>query len=224
MITKINFIKQIYQPKFSIIESIYYRQNFRNLNLHLERLQHTAEKLFFDINIDIISKALYTYASKLDANIEYKISLEYHYSGNVEISHIYINNFNIKSLRLVISPIKIDSKNQLFRYKTTHSSTRCFYTKMYNKYIGDQEGKELLFLNEFGNITETRFHNILIEKDGKKYTPLLSDGILDGIARKVMIAKEDLIPKSINLAELRSADKIYLINSVRGLIPTYLGD
>ena len=133
-----------------------------------------------------------------------------------------IDSSNIKPIKLIISPEKIDSKNKLFRYKTTHDFTRGFYTKMHNKYISNQEDKELLFLNEFGNITETRFHNILIEKDGQRYTPLLTDGILDGVARKIMIDKENLIPKSINLDELKSADKIYLINSVRGLISAYL--
>ncbi|MGQ4002016.1 bifunctional anthranilate synthase component I family protein/class IV aminotransferase [Francisellaceae bacterium CB299] len=222
MMTKIGFIKQIYHPKFSIIESIYFCNDFKLLDLHIQRLCQTAERLFFNIDSEKISNDLISYAKKLNINTEYKIRLEYRYDNSVEICHTEIDNTKIEAVKLIISPEKIDSTNKLFRYKTTHDSTRGFYTEMHNKYIASQENKELLFLNEFGNITETRFHNILIEKDGQKYTPLLTDGVLDGVARKTLIEKENLITKSINLDELKAADKIYLINSVRGFIPAYL--
>ena len=222
MDTKISFIKELYEPDFTLVESIYLKGIFRNLDLHLKRLENSARRLFFDIDIENIGNKLHEYTTKLDCYKEYKIRLKYHYNKNIKISHTMIDSSNIKPIKLIISPEKIDSKNKLFRYKTTHDFTRGFYTKMHNKYISNQEDKELLFLNEFGNITETRFHNILIEKDGQRYTPLLTDGILDGVARKIMIDKENLIPKSINLDELKSADKIYLINSVRDLISAYL--
>lgn len=46
MNTKINFIRQIYQPDFCLIESLYYCNQFRDLELHLERLEDSARQLF----------------------------------------------------------------------------------------------------------------------------------------------------------------------------------
>ncbi|MDE4974419.1 aminotransferase class IV, partial [Francisella tularensis] len=71
---------------------------------------------------------------------------------------------------------------------------------------------ELIYLNEKDNITESRFHNIIIEKNDKFYTPKLEDGVLDGIARKSLIKQGNLQAKSLNLNDLNTADKIYLIN------------
>lgn len=222
MNTKISFIKQLYKPDFSLVESVYFNGQFRNLDLHLERLENSARKLFFAIDINEVRNKLIEYTEHLLANKEYKIRLEYQYNQDVTIEHIEINSNNKQRILLQICPEKINSKNQLFNHKTTHNSSRGFYTRMYNKYIVNQENKELLFINEFGNITETRFHNIIIERNGNKYTPLLSDGVLDGIARKIMMVTKEVVAKNISLEELNMADNIYLINSVRGFIPAYL--
>jgi para-aminobenzoate synthetase/4-amino-4-deoxychorismate lyase len=93
---------------------------------------------------------------------------------------------------------------------------------MHNKYIATETDCELIFLNENNYITETRFHNIVIQKDKQFYTPKLDDGVLDGVARKSMIIEKNLKPKSLTIDDLKSADQVYLINSVRGLIPAYL--
>ncbi|QIV96086.1 aminodeoxychorismate synthase subunit I /aminodeoxychorismate lyase apoprotein [Allofrancisella inopinata] len=222
MATKINFIKQIYKPDFSLVESIYFCNGFRNLELHLQRLQNTAERLFFDFCIDNIAKSLNEYSKKLEADKEYKVRLEYFYDQSFSIEDTEISNSKIIPVKLKVCPEKIDSKNKLFNYKTTHSSTRGFYSAMHEKYVGNCSNTEIVFLNEFNNITETRFHNIIVEINGKKYTPELSDGVLAGIARKTLVGKKEIEVKSISLEEFKLVDKIYLINSVRGLIPAFL--
>ncbi|OIN83267.1 aminodeoxychorismate synthase component I [Francisella sp. TX07-6608] len=222
MNTKINFIRQIYQPDFCLIESLYYCNQFRDLELHLERLEDSARQLFFDINISKIRDQLYNYVEQLIEDKEYKIRIEYHYDKSIIIEHTQIDITNQQDIKLIICPEKINSANKLFQHKTTHNSTRGFYTQMHHKYIQDKNC-ELIYLNEKDNITETRFHNIVIEKNDKLYTPKLEDGVLAGIARKSLIKQGKLQAKSLNLNDLKTADKIYLINSVRGLIAAYLG-
>ncbi|MEY8702042.1 chorismate-binding protein [Francisella philomiragia] len=221
MNTKINFIRQIYQPDFCLIESIYYHNKFRNLELHLDRLDVSSRQLLFDIDICKIRDQLYDYVEQLTDNKEYKIRLEYHYDKSINIEHTEINTTEQQAIKLKICPEKINSANKLFQHKTTHSSTRGFYNQMHHKYI-HEDNCELIYLNEKDNITETRFHNIIIKKNDKLYTPKLEDGVLAGIARKSLISQGKLQSKSLNLNDLKTADKIYLINSVRGLILAYL--
>ncbi|MBK2258775.1 aminodeoxychorismate synthase component I [Francisella philomiragia] len=221
MNTKINFIRQIYQPDFCLIESLYYCNQFRDLELHFDRLEDSARQLFFDIDICKIRDQLYDYVEQLTDDKEYKIRLEYHYDKSINIKHTKINTTNQQAIKLKICPEKINSANKLFQHKTTHSSTRGFYTQMHHKYI-HEDNCELIYLNEKDNITETRFHNIVIEKNDKLYTPKLEDGVLAGVARKSLIKQGKLQSKSLNLDNLKNADKVYLINSVRGLIPVYL--
>ncbi|WP_150467379.1 bifunctional anthranilate synthase component I family protein/class IV aminotransferase [Francisella sp. SYW-9] len=222
MDTKIGFIRRIYKPNFSLVESLYYHHDFSHLDLHLERLESSTRRLFFDIDIKYIKNQLEIYSKKLEKNKEYKIRLEYNYDKSFIIEHNHIDTGVTKPIKLIICPEKIDSKNKLFQYKTTHSSTRGFYTQMHDKYIAIETGCELIFLNEKNCITETRFHNIVIEKNKQLYTPKLDDGVLDGVARRSMIIEKKLEPKHLTIDDLKSADKIYLINSVRGLIPAYL--
>ncbi|QWU98489.1 bifunctional chorismate-binding protein/class IV aminotransferase [Francisella salimarina] len=221
MNTKINFVRQIYQPDFCLIESIYYHNKFRNLELHFDRLEDSARQLFFDIDICKIRDQLYDYVEQLTDDKEYKIRLEYHYDKSINIEHTEINTTDQQTIKLKICPEKINSANKLFQHKTTHSSTRGFYTQMHHKYI-HEDNCELIYLNEKDNITETRFHNIVIEKNDKLYTPKLEDGVLAGVARKSLISQGKLQSKSLSFDDLKTADKVYLINSVRGLIPAYL--
>ncbi|MED7818869.1 MULTISPECIES: aminodeoxychorismate synthase component I [unclassified Francisella] len=222
MDTKIRFIKSIYKPSFSLIESLYYCDGFKYLDLHLERLEKSAKRFFFDIDIEDIKKQLEIYCKKLNKNKEYKVRLEYNYDRSIIIEHSHIDTSFIGPVKLIVCPEKINSKNKLFQYKTTHDSTRGFYTQMHNKYIATKKNSELIFLNENDYITETRFHNLVIEKDKQFYTPKQDDGVLDGVARKSMIIEKNLKPKSLTIDDLKSADSIYLLNSVRGLIPAYL--
>lgn len=219
---KINFIRQIYQPDFGLIESLYYRNKFRDLELHLERIENSARQLFFDIDIQKIRDQLYDYVEQLARDKEYKIRVEYRYDRSIIIEHTQIDTTKQQLIKLVVCPKKINSANKLFQHKTTHNSTRGFYIQMHQKYINQDKNCELIYLNEKDNITETRFHNIIIEKNNKLYTPKLKDGVLAGITRKSLIQQGKLEAKSLTLNDLKTADKIYLINSVRGLIPAYL--
>lgn len=106
MNTKINFILQIYQPDFCLIESIYYHNKFRNLELHLERFENSARQLFFDVDICKIRDQLYDYVEQLTDDKEYKIRLEYHYDKSINIEHTEINTTNQQAIKLIVCPEK----------------------------------------------------------------------------------------------------------------------
>jgi len=73
-----------------------------------------------------------------------------------------------------------------------------------------------IYLNEKNEVTEGGRSNIIIEKDGRLYTPPVHSGILNGIYRQAMIDK--LEEKVLYKNDLLSADKIYCINSVRAMV------
>ena len=73
-------------------------------------------------------------------------------------------------------------------------------------------------VNERGEITEGTFTNVGILKDGKYYTPPVSSGLLAGTFR----AKLDWEEKVLYPNDLKTADKIFCFNSVRGLVEVEL--
>jgi para-aminobenzoate synthetase/4-amino-4-deoxychorismate lyase len=49
------------------------------------------------------------------------------------------------------------------------------------------------------------------------FTPPIKSGILNGIMRQKLIDEGKLKEKTISIKELKNADEIYCINSVRGI-------
>ena len=65
---------------------------------------------------------------------------------------------------------------------------------------------------------EGAISNIVIEKNGKLFTPPLSLGILNGCYRQYLIDQNLCNERLLTLEDLRNADKIFICNSVREMI------
>ena len=83
---------------------------------------------------------------------------------------------------------------------------------------------EVIFTNAKGHICEGSFTSIFIEKKGQVLTPPLSDGLLPGVLRAELIHTGQAIEHSLTLSDLKNADKIYVGNSLRGLMPAIFSD
>ena len=113
--------------------------------------------------------------------------------------------------------------NLLFGHKTTASSVRDFYSKAYNQL--DPKGKifDIIFFNESGFLTEGTKTCIFVEKNNKLFTPALDCGVLPGVMRnKILQGKSTAKTAYLTKADLLSADKIWLANSVVGMVAAEL--
>jgi para-aminobenzoate synthetase / 4-amino-4-deoxychorismate lyase len=63
---------------------------------------------------------------------------------------------------------------------------------------------------------------IFIERDGRLLTPALGSGLLPGTLRAELIAEGRAVEAVLTLEDLKAADRVYLGNSVRGLVPATL--
>jgi para-aminobenzoate synthetase/4-amino-4-deoxychorismate lyase len=80
---------------------------------------------------------------------------------------------------------------------------------------------EVVFLNERGEVTEGARSNVFAEFGGLLLTPPLASGLLDGTLRRELLETQpDRVREAVlTLADLRAAGRLYLGNSVRGLMP-----
>jgi len=74
---------------------------------------------------------------------------------------------------------------------------------------------QTLHFNERGELTESTSMNLVLERDGRMLTPALSAGLLDGTYRSRLVALGELTEAVLTVDDLRSADRIWLVNSVR---------
>jgi para-aminobenzoate synthetase / 4-amino-4-deoxychorismate lyase len=116
--------------------------------------------------------------------------------------------------RLKISPLRTDSKNLFLYHKTT---LRDFYNQQFSEATADGLA-EVVFANERNELTEGAISSIFIQRHGKWLTPALECGLLPGIWRQIMIEKLQATATVIPIAELKTAEKIIIGNSVRGTV------
>ncbi len=92
--------------------------------------------------------------------------------------------------------------------------TRAFAAREAAKRKGADEA---ILTNSKGTIACGAVANIFIEENGVLITPPLSDGVMAGITRAKLIADKGACEESINEPRLRSADAVYLTNSLIGM-------
>jgi len=116
-----------------------------------------------------------------------------------------------------LSERKIDQKSPYLYHKTT-------MRELYNKEakLAKEAGfSEVIFRNSKQEITEGSISNLVIRKNDRFFTPPVSCGLLPGTMRGWLLKDyPNLISEKILYQEdLESADAVYLINSLRGLVP-----
>jgi para-aminobenzoate synthetase/4-amino-4-deoxychorismate lyase len=74
---------------------------------------------------------------------------------------------------------------------------------------------QTIYYNERGELTETTSMNLVLETDGRLRTPALSSGLLDGTFRARLLAEGRIEEAILTAADLRAADQIWLVNTVR---------
>ena len=167
-----------------------------NWDLHLNRLKTSAKELDFIWN-NSIEKELKNPCSKVQR-------IELFKNGEFEITQRDMPKQEDKPFVRIEG--KVNSSNPFLYHKTNIRSAP------------PQDVFDLIRTNERGEITEGTFTNIGILKNGKYYTPPEKCGLLKGICRSTLNWKE----KVLYPEDLKTADKIYCFNSVRGLIEVEL--
>jgi len=122
---------------------------------------------------------------------------------------------NPEIFRFAIAPERLDSQSLWLMHKTTN---RAFYDEPRQRTHAERGVDEVLFLNEHGELTEGSITNLFVERGGILLTPPLFSGLLPGTLRAELLATGKAEEQVLTLADLETAEAIWLGNSVRGLI------
>ncbi|OGF45588.1 MAG: aminodeoxychorismate synthase, component I [Candidatus Firestonebacteria bacterium RIFOXYC2_FULL_39_67] len=199
---------------FKIIETILWARKYVLLGGHLRRLEKSAKYFNFILDLNNIKKQLKAKEKLLNGDNKHMVRLLLSKNGKVEcLSSALTPRKNIKE-KAVISSARVDSKNKYLYHKTT---LRKLYEKEREK-IKEKDIFDVIFLNEKKEVTEGAITNIFIEKKGKYYTPPVSSGLLPGVYREYLLKEKKAVQQILKIKDLKLADRIYLVNSVRGIV------
>lgn len=207
---------------YQLIESMLWNakiQKILRLDQHIARLTESAQALNFQLNIAELTQKLNDFV-ELRIQQDSKIRMLLHRDGQLEISHSAIEAPTDDVKYLMLSDHKIDANNILLKYKTTE---RSLYEAEFQK-AAEHNCYDVLFMNTNDEITECSRHNIFIEKAGQWFTPPIESGLLGGVKRAELIAElqEKCTVQVLTLSDIQTADRIFVTNSVRGLVEVKL--
>jgi para-aminobenzoate synthetase/4-amino-4-deoxychorismate lyase len=205
-----------YQPKFSLREVLLvYRQLPLNLAAHLQRIENSAQKLWFKFCKEIVRQQILNFCSDLSYDNEYMLTLSLDYLGEVAISAEILPPPRWP-LKIMLLNKQLDLSHPLFEHKTNASLSSELFRYLDARYRPGGVDK-LIFINQDGLMIGSNNANLILGIKHKWYTPAVSAGVLRGSYRESLLAFGEIAEANLTPSDLKTAHKIMLINDLYGL-------
>lgn len=179
---------------------------------HLDRL--TASAAFFGLPCDPVAIDALLDAQAFDAPMRVRLTLD---ANGPALTAVPLPP-NPAVFRFMLAEETLQSDSVWLAHKTTN---RAFYDAPRQAAHAAHGVDEVLFRNERGELTEGSITNLFIERGGQLLTPPLASGLLPGTLRAELLATGRAVEQVLRLADLETAEAIWLGNSVRGLMPAH---
>jgi para-aminobenzoate synthetase/4-amino-4-deoxychorismate lyase len=203
--------------RFELIETMLYEpeEGIWLSGYHLARLAASAAYFGFAFDATKVRDAIdWAIAEKPDERLRVRLLLDE--DGGVTVTTAPQPKVPADAvMRYVISDTRLNSADLFLYHKTTR---RELYDREWKHYADTLGADEVIYLNEHGELAEGSRMSIFIERDGKLLTPRLAAGILPGVLRASLFDEGRAVEAHLTIEDLNRGDRIYLGNSVRGLM------
>lgn len=196
---------------FCLLETILWDplNGYAYLEEHIARISGSAKYFNIPLNELELSEQMTSLSAEM-AEKSKRVRLLVELSGNIKLEVADIEETDTQAVRLKTASEPVDRSNVFLYHKTTN---RSFYEKALASCSGCDD---VILYNERGEITESTISNIVVSMNGRKFTPPVECGLLPGTMREALLRKNEIAEAKVTLDDLRNADEIFLINSVRG--------
>jgi para-aminobenzoate synthetase/4-amino-4-deoxychorismate lyase len=210
-LAKGGFIAMSSRP-FDLIETMRFdaMEGFIDLDRHMARMKASATALGFSFNRHDCRNDLQAATFRLRHGARIRLHLAR--SGAVAIEVRPLPDMPEHPVLTRLSPMPVSRGDFRLIHKT---SDRAFYDEA-RKSAGTYE---VVFVDEFGLISEGSFTNIFINKNGRLTTPRAGH-LLPGILRQRLLEEGEAVEGDVRPADL--AGGFFIGNALRGLIPARL--
>lgn len=224
-------------PDFQLIETLLWSKSdgFYLLDKHLDRLQKSAAYFDFPFDSGHIRNTLSSHkpAKKFKDKYSAKVRLLLHRDGKIEVnseSCDYPDKLEFPTQPVAkktelptvcLSSKPVDSQSPFTYHKTTN---RPLYNSERNNAL-KMGFSEILFTNERDELTEGTISTLFIKRQNSYFTPPITCGLLPGTLRELLLEQNpnQVHEEILLLEDLRTADAIFIANSVRGITQVQLG-
>jgi para-aminobenzoate synthetase/4-amino-4-deoxychorismate lyase len=173
---------------------------------HLRRLADTARLLSF-----VLPSTLATFVDEHLAALNHAARVRVRLSKDGELTvDVEDLPFNDGPVTLALDDEPVNSGDAMLFIKTTR---REIYERRRRRF---PDADDVVMVNERGECTETTIANLMIRRGGNWFTPPLSSGCLPGIGREIALERNQATERVILVDDLRHAEEIAVVNSLRG--------
>lgn len=200
------------RPRFELLESLLLEDDFFLLDEHLSRLEASADYFGFRVDTTKLRQALLTYRRSLTPRqLPMKVRVLLAPNGAWRLEGAPAPP--VRPVRLAVASAPVSDRDVFLFHKTTNR-------RVYERATSACSGfDDVLLWNERGEFTESTTANLVVLMKGHWLTPPVECGLLPGTFRTHLLATGILREAVLHKADIKSAEKVCLINSVRRWIP-----
>ena len=208
-------------PPFELFETMLWRPRcgIALLTQHLERIEDSAKYFGFDFDKECLGRLVELELARLSGQSagRRRIRLELAANGSFSLtSKPFAPERRAWLVQLTEEPV--DSRDRFLFHKTTDR-------RIYDAALAEARAAgadEAILWNEKCELTEGTRTNLVLEIDGKRLTPALDCGLLAGVFRRSLLERGKLQEAVLRREDLERADRVLLVNALRGWIPAEL--
>jgi para-aminobenzoate synthetase/4-amino-4-deoxychorismate lyase len=203
------------RPEFDLLETIRWDpgSGYFLLDRHLARMALAAGFFGYKIDVTRLRKNLQRAAGQFSDNAR-RVRVTSNAAGETLIESIVLRPAPFSTApRVAIAPARVPSADPFLQYKTTH---RAIYSDML---AACPEADDVLLVNERGEVTESCYGNVFVERDGETTTPPVTSGLIPGTLRAELLEAGEVQERVLLIDDLATVEAITIGNSVRGRYP-----
>ena len=199
---------------FGLIETLKWSNigGYERLELHLARLAASAAQLEFNFDRLRLEAELAALVPGF-GGIERRIRIELARDGRFKLEAPILTPEPERIVRLGVACARLDAGDPYLRHKTTLRDT---YETAFAQ-AQEQGLDEVVLLNREGFVCEAARNSIFVARGTRLLTPPLAHGLLPGILRQDLLSRGEAVESALRLDDLRTAERWYIGNSLRGL-------
>jgi para-aminobenzoate synthetase/4-amino-4-deoxychorismate lyase len=206
-------------PEYELLETLrLHRGRYWLRRGHMARLERSACALGFAFDRELVAGALAAAADRhRTGDWRVRLCLSIDGAARVEVFPLEPWPAMATSATVAVAASPVGSANPWLAHKTTRR-------RLYESLAVAKEGIfDTLLHNERGELTEFTRGNLVVELDGRLVTPPLACGLLPGVYRHILLARNRISEQIVTLGDIEQATALWFVNSVRGGVAVQLG-
>ncbi|HEX8146662.1 MAG TPA: aminodeoxychorismate synthase component I [Pyrinomonadaceae bacterium] len=203
-------------PDFELLETMRLDESgYRLLEGHLARLESSADYFDIPVNVAGVREALARHAEE-HKGAPRRVRLLVSAEGRARVESQPLEELppGPPEVALALTPLK--KSDRFLCHKTTNRG-------QYEARRAERPGAfDVLLWNEEGELTEFTNGNVVVELEGKRWTPPRACGLLAGTFRAELLRTGEVEERVLSKDDLARATRVWFVNGVRGWVEVSL--